>query len=129
MGPQLDRGSRNQVRAGVMAQIKLKEICHARSGDKGDTVNLGLICYAKADYPWLRRHVTADAVLLHFAPLARGPARRYELPNLAALNFVIERALDGGVTKALMIDGHGKGYSAILLEMLVQAEDLPPSRV
>jgi hypothetical protein len=111
-----------------MPKLKLKEICHARSGDKGDTVNLGLICYDKADYDWMRRHVTADAVLRHFAALAKGPARRFELPNLAALNFVIEHALDGGVTKALAIDGHGKGYSAILLEMTIDAEDAPASR-
>jgi len=68
-------------------------------------------------------------VLRHFSSVAKGPIRRYELPNISSLNFTIDNALDGGVTKALAIDGHGKGYSAILLEMLVHAEDLPPSRV
>lgn len=111
-----------------MPKIMLRDVCHARSGDKGDTVNLGLICYNPADYEWVKRHITADAVLKHFAPLAKGPAVRYELPNLAAFNFMIERALDGGVTKALAIDGHGKGYSNILLEMTVDTGDVPLGR-
>jgi hypothetical protein len=110
-----------------MPKVKLKDVCHARSGDKGDTVNLGLVCYDARDYEWVKRHVTADAVLRHFSPLAKGPAQRFELPNIASFNFLIERALDGGVTKALMIDGHGKGYSAILLEMRVDGPP-PPSR-
>src|SRR4051794_8818943 len=108
-----------------MPKVKLRDICHARSGDKGDTVNLGVICYNPADYDWMTRYVTADAVLKHFAPVAKGPAKRYELPNLAALNFLIEHALDGGVTKALAIDGHGKGYSNILLEMTVDSAETP----
>lgn len=108
-----------------MPTIMLRDVCHARSGDKGDTVNLGLLCYNPADYEWLKHHVTADAVLKHFAPLAKGPARRYELPNMSALNFLIDNALDGGVTKALAIDGHGKGYSSILLEMKIEADEAP----
>ena len=105
--------------------VELRTLAHARSGDKGDTVNLGLICYNPADYDWVKRHVTADAVLKHFAPVASGPAVRYELPNLAAFNFLIEHALDGGVTKALAIDGHGKGYSTILLEMTIDTDQVP----
>ncbi len=108
-----------------MPKIMLRDICHARSGDKGDTVNLGLVCYDPADYEWVKRHVTADAVLAHFAPLARGPCVRFELPNLSAFNFLIEHALDGGVTKALAIDGHGKGYSTILLEMTIESDEIP----
>ena len=108
-----------------MPKVMLKDVCHARSGDKGDTVNLGLLCYDPADYEWVKQHVTAKAVLKHFAPLAKGPAQRFELPNLAAFNFLIEHALDGGVTKALMIDGHGKGYSAILLEMMIDCDVAP----
>jgi hypothetical protein len=111
-----------------MSTFMLRDICHARSGDKGDTVNLGLICYRSADYEWVKQHVTAEAVLAHFSPLAKGPARRFELPNLSAFNFLIEHALDGGVTKALAIDGHGKGYSTILLEMTFDNADAPPSR-
>lgn len=112
-----------------MPKVILRDICHARSGDKGDTVNLGLICYNPADYEWVKRHVTADAVLAHFAPVAKGPAVRFELPNLAAFNFLIERALDGGVTKALAIDGHGKGYSSIFLEMAIETDEMPVGRV
>lgn len=110
-----------------MAKVKLRDICHARSGDKGDAVNIGLICFEPQDYPWIESHVTADAVLAHFGRWVRGPARRYVLPKIGAINFVIEGALDGGVTKALMIDGHGKGHSTILLEMEVDADELPPS--
>jgi hypothetical protein len=112
-----------------MPKYKLRDICHARSGDKGDTVNLGLACYNRADYGWIEKHVTAERVLQHFAPLAKGPAVRYELPNLAALNFLVEHALDGGVTKALIIDGHGKGYSSILLELEIETDEAPIGRV
>lgn len=108
-----------------MPKYKLRDICHARSGDKGDTVNLGLACYNAADYDWVVRHVTAERVLEHFSRLARGPAVRYELANLASVNFLIEHALDGGVTKALAIDGHGKGYSNILLEMEIETDEAP----
>jgi hypothetical protein len=108
-----------------MRRVKLRDICHARSGDKGDTVNIGLICYDLANYPWLARHVTTEIVLAHFGKWVRGPAERYELPRVGALNFLIHGALDGGVTKALMIDGHGKGYSTILLELEIEADGLP----
>jgi hypothetical protein len=111
-----------------MPKVKLRDICHARSGDKGDTVNIGLVCYREEDYPWVAKHVTAEAVLRHFGRWAKGPARRYELPNIAALNFLIDGALDGGVTSALIIDGHGKGYSTILLELEIDAQEAPPSR-
>jgi hypothetical protein len=111
-----------------MPTIMLRDICHARSGDKGDTVNLGLLCYNPADYEWLKRHVTTEAVLKHFAPVAKGPAKRFELPILAALNFLIDNALDGGVTKALAMDGHGKGYSSIFLEMKIETNDVPLGR-
>ena len=110
-----------------MPRTKLRDVCYARSGDKGDTVNIGIACYAAADYDWLRRHVTTEAVMRHFGRWVKGPAERYELPRIAALNFLIHGALDGGVTCALMIDGHGKGYSTILLEMEVDG-DAPPSR-
>lgn len=111
-----------------MPRYKLRNICHARSGDKGDTVNLGIACYDPADYEWLKKYVTAERVLAHFAPVAKGPATRFEMPNIAALNFLVEHALDGGVTKALIIDGHGKGYSSILLEMEVEADEAPVGR-
>ena len=106
---------------------KLRDICHARAGDKGATVNIGLVCYDPADYPWIVQHVTAERVLQHLGRFGRGPAERYELPRIGALNFLVHNALDGGVTCALMPDGHGKGYSAILLELEIEAGP-PPSR-
>jgi len=105
----------------------LRDVCHARAGDKGATVNIGLACYDPADYPWIVEHVTPERVLQHLGRFGLGPAERYELPRLAALNFLVHNALDGGVTCALMPDGHGKGYSAILLEMRVDGPP-PPSR-
>jgi hypothetical protein len=110
-----------------MSKVKLRDICHARSGDKGDTVNIALICYDGRDFDWIRRHVTTEAVMRHFGRWVKGPARRYEMPRIGALNFLIDGALDGGVTCALMIDGHGKGFSTILLEAEVDAADAPPS--
>lgn len=110
-----------------MAKVKLYDICHARSGDKGAAVNIALIVYDRADYPWLTEHVTTDVMLQHFGDWVEGPAARYELANIGALNFVIQGALDGGVTKALMIDGHGKGHSTIALELEIETDDLPPS--
>jgi hypothetical protein len=111
-----------------MKKLKLRDVCHARSGDKGDTVNIGVACYDLRDYEWLARRLTTEAVIEHFGRWVKGPAARYELPNIGALNFVIHGALDGGVTCALMIDGHGKGYSTILLEMELDAGDRPPSK-
>ena len=102
-------------------KIRLLEICHARSGDKGDTGNIGLIAYDPAHYAWVKEHVTAEAVGAFFKDLTQGPIERYELPKLDALNFVLHNALGGGVTRSLGIDGHGKGLSAILLEMEIEA--------
>lgn len=110
-----------------MPTIKLRDICHARSGDKGDTVNIALICYDMRDFDWIRRHVTTEAVMRHFGRWVKGPGRRYEMPRIGALNFLIDGALDGGVTCALMIDGHGKGFSTILLEAMFDVADSPPS--
>ena len=102
-------------------RIRLREICHARSGDKGDTANIGLIAYDDRDFPWLAARVTADAVRAYLGDVVRGDVVRYELPRIGALNFVLHNALDGGVTRALKVDGHGKGLSAILLDM-----EIPP---
>ena len=97
--------------------IRLREICHARSGDKRDIVNIGLIVYDQVHYRWVKEHVTAEAVSEFLKDLARGPVERYELPKIGALNFVVHNALGGGATRSLRIDGHGKGFSAILLEL------------
>ena len=97
----------------------LRELAHSRTGDKGDTSNISLIAYDAADYPQLVRHVTVERVRAHFAEIAHGDVTRYELPTLNAPNFVLERALGGGVTRSLALDAHGKGLSSALLSMQV----------
>jgi len=105
--------------------VKLRDVCHARSGDKGDTANIGVFVYDARHYPWLREQLTSDRVASYFRDVIAGPIERYELPKLGGLNFVLHRALGGGVSRSLMVDGHGKGYSSILLDMSVPA---PPGR-
>ena len=95
----------------------LREIAHSRTGDKGDTSNISLIAYDASDYPLLARWITAERVKAHFADIVHGTVTRYELPRLAALNFVLEGALGGGVTRSLSLDAHGKGLSSALLSM------------
>ncbi|HEU4721487.1 MAG TPA: hypothetical protein VFS59_09000 [Gemmatimonadaceae bacterium] len=95
----------------------LREVAHSRTGDKGDTSNISVIAYDAADYPLLVRHVTAERVRAQFAGVVRGEVTRYELPRLGALNFVLEGALGGGVTRSLALDAHGKGLSSALLAM------------
>lgn len=104
-------------------RIKLRQICHSRSGDKADTVNIGLIVYDQIHYEWVKDRVTAEAVGEFLRDIPHGQIARYELPKIGALNFVVRNALGGGVSRSLMIDGHGKGFSAILLEMEI---DAPP---
>ena len=96
---------------------RLREIAHGRAGDKGRRVNLSLIAFDAAHYPRLAREVTAERVRAHFAELIDGPVVRYELPQLGALNFVLERPPGGGVTETLALDPHGKSLSAALLEL------------
>lgn len=100
-----------------MAKRKLIELAHARSGDKGDTSNIGLIARRIEDYPLLVREVTAQRVKEHFAGVCLGEVERYEIPNLGALNFLLHRSLDGGGTLALKADPQGKTYSSALLRM------------
>jgi hypothetical protein len=100
--------------------MKLRELAHARTGDKGDTSQISVIAYEPGDYAFLAEHVTAKTVAAHFAEIVRGGVVRYELPGLGALNFVMSGALAGGVTRSLSLDAHGKCLSSVLLEM-----DLP----
>jgi len=100
----------------------LRQIAHSRTGDKGDTSSISVIAYDAADYPLLVRHVTVERVRAHFAGIVRGDVRRYELPRLGALNFVLEGALGGGVTRSLALDAHGKGLSSALLAMEIPDE-------
>jgi len=97
--------------------MKLRELAHSRAGDKGDTSNLSLIAYDARHYEHLRRHVTAAVVRAHLAGIVAGDVVRYELPKLGAFNFVLARALGGGVTRSLALDAHGKSLSSALLEL------------
>ena len=105
-----------------MARRKLIDFAHARSGDKGDLVNIGLIARKPEDYPILVREVTADRVKKHFEGVCRGRVERFELPNLGALNFLLHEALDGGGTVALKADPQGKTYSTALLRMEIDVD-------
>jgi hypothetical protein len=97
----------------------LRDIAHSRTGDKGDTSNISLIAYDAVDYPLLVQWVTAARVKAHFGEIVRGDVARYELPRLGALNFVLEHALSGGVTRSLALDAHGKSLSSALLSMAI----------
>jgi len=88
--------------------MKLRDIAHSRTGDKGDTSNISVIAYDEKNYPLLERYVTADRVKEHFSGVVKGNVLRYEMPNVAALNFVMYKALGGGVTRTLALDLHGK---------------------
>lgn len=103
-----------------MTRILLREIAHARSGDKGDNANIGLIALNPEHYPVLVREVTTERVKRHFAGICLGEVERYEIPNLHALNFVLHQALDGGGTLSLRTDSQGKTFGAALLRMEVE---------
>lgn len=108
-------------------KVQLVDIAHARSGDKGDTANVGLIALKPEYYPILVREVTAERVKEHFGPMVKGDVERFELPNLGALNFLLHGALGGGGTLSLMTDAQGKTFSTALLRMYIDVEgiDLP----
>ena len=95
----------------------LRDLAHARTGDKGDTSSISLVAYEPSDYPLLARRVTASRVKAHLGEIVRGEVTRYELPGLGALNFVLEGALGGGVTRSLALDAHGKALGSALLSM------------
>ena len=99
--------------------VRLVEIAHARSGDKGDTANIGLIAKRPEDYPLLVKQVTATRVARHFKGMI-GSVERFELPNLNALNFLLHGALDGGGTISLKTDAQGKVFSTALLRMEIE---------
>jgi hypothetical protein len=101
-------------------RVPLSRIAHTRSGDKGDTANIGVIAYRQEDYPVLVREVTADRVKKFFGEFVQGEVTRYELPNLGALNFLLDRALGGGGTVSLRVDAQGKTMGAALLAMEIE---------
>jgi hypothetical protein len=104
-------------------KTRLLRIAHARSGDKGNAVNVGLIARDEAWFDFLREHVTPERVKAHFGPMCLGDVERFELPNLNALNFLLHDALGGGGTVSLKLDAQGKTYAAHLLRMEVDVPD------
>ena len=100
----------------------LSRIAHTRSGDKGDTANIGVIAWRQEDYPILVREVTATRVKAYFGELVQGDVTRYELPNLGALNFLLDGALGGGGTVSLRVDAQGKTLGAALLGLEIETE-------
>ena len=103
--------------------MKLREIAHSRTGDKGNTSNISVIAFDPRHYPLLAEQVTAERVKALFAGVVRGEVVRYELPKIGALNFVLNQALGGGVTRSLALDAHGKSLSTALLDL--EIDDSP----
>jgi hypothetical protein len=115
-------------------KVRLVDIAHARSGDKGDTANVGVIALRPEWYPLLVRELTLDRVTRHFSGVIEGGVERFELPNLDALNFLLHGALGGGGTLSLKTDAQGKVYSTALLRLVLDVPDdearrlaLPPA--
>lgn len=104
-------------------KIQLVKLAHARSGDKGDTANVGVIALKDDYYPLLVREVTAEKVQEHFGDMVKGGVERFELPNLNALNFLLHGSLGGGGTLSLMTDAQGKTFSTALLRMNIEVPD------
>jgi non-ribosomal peptide synthetase component E (peptide arylation enzyme) len=102
--------------------MKLREIAHSRTGDKGNTSNISVIAYDARHFQLLKEQVTAARVKAHFAGVVEGDVVRYELPNIAALNFVMSDALGGGVTRSLALDAHGKSLSSALLDLEISSD-------
>jgi len=104
-------------------KIQLLHLAHARSGDKGDTANVGVIAYDPEDYPLLARVLTVDRVRTHFSGICLGRVERFELPNLHALNFLLHNALGGGGTVSLKTDAQGKTLSTAMLRMEIEVPE------
>jgi len=101
-------------------KVPLSHIAHTRSGDKGDTCNIGVIVYNQRHYPVLVREVTAERIKQHFGELVKGEVERFELPNLGAINFLLQQALGGGGTVSLRTDAQGKTFGAALLSLEIE---------
>jgi hypothetical protein len=107
--------------------LKLRQIAHSRTGDKGTAANISVIAYRSEDYPLLERYVTAERVKEHFHGIVLGEVDRYALPQIGALNFVLHDALSGGVTRSLALDAHGKSLSSALLNLELPVAGNEPS--
>jgi Acyclic terpene utilisation family protein AtuA len=108
--------------SGEMVRVPLREVAHGRSGDKGDTCNVGILARHEAIYPWLVETLTVERVADHFSEVVRGKVERFEVPNLRALNFLLHESLGGGGTLSLHLDAQGKTYSHALLSMEVDVD-------
>ena len=102
--------------------MKLREIAHSRTGDKGDTANISVIAHDPAHYPLLEKYVTAQRVKDFFSDIVQGEVTRFTLPNLGAMNFVMYKALGGGVTRTLALDIHGKSLGSAIMNMEIPEE-------
>lgn len=103
-------------------KIRLLDIAHGRSGDKGDAANIGIIAHNKEGYEIIRKYLTAEMVKEHFEGICLGHVERYELPNILALNFLLHNTLGGGGTLSLKHDAQGKTLAAALLRMELEIE-------
>ena len=103
-------------------KVRLLDIAHARSGDKGDTANVGVIAFRPEWFPVIAESLTLDRVAAHFAGVVEGSVERFELPNLNALNFLLHGALDGGGTLSLKTDAQGKVFSTAMLRMVLEVD-------
>ena len=112
-----------------MPRVQLLQLAHARSGDKGNTANVGVIAYDEEDYPLILEQVTVARVKRHFGDMVKGPVERFRLDNLHAVNFLLHGALDGGGTVSLMTDAQGKVFSTALLRMEVDVSEEVARRV
>src|SRR5687768_18469308 len=106
-----------------MPKVRLNDIAHARSGDKGDTVNVGVIARQPEHYEALKRMLTVDRVKEHFGDMVKGKVERFEMPNIGALNFLLHESLDGGGTMSLMTDAQGKTFSTAMLRMWIEVPE------
>ncbi len=106
-----------------MKRLSLAEIAHARSGDKGDASNVGIVAYSREGYEWLKKYLTPERVKRHFHAICKGPVERYEVPNLLALNFILHDSLGGGGSESLKTDAQGKTHGLGLLQIEFEVPD------
>lgn len=106
-----------------MKRIKLREVAHARSGEKGNAANISVVAFDEKDYPIIRDQVTVDSVTRLYGPITKGRIYRYEVPTIGALNFVLNDVLEGGRSRTLAFDESGKALSSLMLTMDVEVPD------